>query len=125
MRFLLDQNQSPQLAAFLGRAGHDVVHVRDLALSEASDRLIMEVAVAQGRIVVSGDTDFGELLALSNASAPSVVLLRRQDHRRASEVAALILLNLDAVAVDLEAGAVVVFNEDRLRVRRLPFRPGR
>ena len=75
--------------------------------------------------MVSGDTDFGELLALSNASAPSVVLLRRQDHRRASEVAALILLNLDAVAVDLEAGAVVVFNEDRLRVRRLPFRPGR
>ena len=124
MRFLLDQNQSPHLAAFLGLAGHDVVHVRDLALSEASDRLIMEVAVAQGRIVVSGDTDFGELLALSNASAPSVVLLRRQDHRRASEVAALILLNLDAVAVDLEAGAVVVFDEDRLRVRRLPFRPG-
>ena len=94
-------------------------------MSEVSDRLIMEVAVAQGRIVVSGDTDFGELLALSNASAPSVVLLRRQDHRRASEVAALILLNLDAVAVDLEAGAVVVFDEDRLRIRRLPFRPVR
>lgn len=125
MRFLLDQNQSPRLVVFLGDGGHDVVHVRDLGLSEASDLTIMQVAVEQGRIVVSGDTDFGELLAKTNASAPSVILLRRQDHRRASEIAALVLVNLEAVAVDLDAGAVVVFDEDRLRIRRLPFRPDR
>ncbi len=74
-------------------------------------------------MIVSGDTDFGELLAIANVSAPSFVLFRRQGHRRASELAELLLLNLDAVAEDLASGAVVVFDRDRIRIRRLPFRP--
>ena len=123
MRFLLDQNQSPELVWRLSAVGHDVVHVRDLGLGEASDAYILEVARSADRIVVSGDTDFGDLLARSNASGPSVILLRRQDHRRAAEISALLLLNLDAVSSDLANGAVVVFDEDRLRVRSLPIRP--
>jgi predicted nuclease of predicted toxin-antitoxin system len=72
---------------------------------------------------VSADTDFGEPLAHSNAGEPSVILLRRQEGRRASEVAGLILANLDAVADDLAAGSFVVLDQDRVRVRSLPFRP--
>lgn len=121
MRFLLDQNQSPLLVGFLGQAGHDAVHVRDLDLHEAPDAELMEVAVADDRVIISADTDFGELLAMSNASGPSIVLLRRQDRRRAAEVAALLLLNLDGVAEDLKTGAIVVFDDDRVRIRRLPM----
>jgi predicted nuclease of predicted toxin-antitoxin system len=51
------------------------------------------------------------------------VLLRRQAQRRAHEIAALILANLDAVAEDLQSGAVVVLDEERIRIRRLPLRP--
>lgn len=68
------------------------------------------------------DTDFGELLAHSNADGPSVILLRRQEGRRASEIAALILANRAAIANDLDAGALVVIDDDRIRVRSLPFR---
>ena len=123
MRFLLDENQSPKLVDLLGAASHDVVHVRDVGLSGDADPVIMEAARRDERIIISGDTDFGELLARTNAAKPSLILLRRQDHRRASEIAALIVLNLEAVADDLDAGAVVVFGQDRIRVRQLPFRP--
>lgn len=74
-------------------------------------------------MIISGDTDFGELLARSNAAAPSLILLRRQQNRRAAEIAALLLANLEAIAEDVEASAIVVFDEDRLRIRRLPLRP--
>ena len=74
-------------------------------------------------MLLSSDTDFGELLARSNAAGPSVILLRRQDERRAAEIAALIVANLDAIADDLVAGALVVVDDDRVRVRTLPFRP--
>ena len=55
------------------------------------------------------------------ASTPSVILIRRLAGRRAAEQAAIILANLDQVAEDLTAGAIVVLHEDSLRVRRLPM----
>ncbi len=122
MRFLLDQNLSPLLVDLLGHRGHDVVHVRDLGLHKADDSELVTLAVAEDRIIVSADTDFGDLLASSNASRPSVLLLRRQDRRRAAEVAAMILLNLDSVAEDLATGAIVVLDQRRIRIRRLPIR---
>ena len=121
MRFLLDQNQSHLLIGLLAEAGHDAVHVRDLELSRADDNEILQRARDDHRVVLSADTDFGELLARSNASGPSVVLFRRQGQRRAVDVAALLLANLDAVADDLHRGAIVVVDAGRVRVRQLPF----
>jgi predicted nuclease of predicted toxin-antitoxin system len=68
------------------------------------------------------DTDFGELLATSNASLPSVVLFRRLG-RTADEQAAVLLLNLGDIADDLEAGAIAVITNNQIRLRRLPLRP--
>ena len=123
MRFLLDQNQSPELVEHLRSAGHDAIHVRSLGMSRASDNEIMVLADAEERILVSGDTDFGDLLASTNAASPSVLLLRRQEGRRAASIAALLLANLDTIGADLDAGAIVVIDEHRIRVRRLPISP--
>lgn len=123
MRFLLDENQSPLLVGFLAALGYESVHVRGRGLAGASDEALLDLAAGEGLVVVSGDTDFGELLARSTASVPSVILLRRQSGRRAEHVAALLAANLEAVRDDLDAGAIVVFDEDRIRVRNLPLRP--
>lgn len=111
----------PALAALLAEAGHDTVHVRDLDLSRASDERVMSRAVADDRVLVSSDTDFGELLARTNAGAPSLLLLRRQSGRRAAQIAGLIAANLDAIADDLQAGAIVALSDTRIRVRPLPL----
>lgn len=121
MRFLLDENVSPLVATHLVEAGHDAVHVRSLGLQRDADPVIMDRALVEGRILVSGDTDFGQLLAASGASRPSIILLRRETDRRASPQAALVLANLEQIAGDLEAGAVVVVEPNRIRVRRLPL----
>ena len=84
---------------------------------------VLAAARGEHRVVISADTDFGELLAASNADGPSILLLRRQQQRRAHEIASLILANLDQVAQDLKSGAVVVLDDDRVRIRSLPFRP--
>lgn len=123
MKFLIDNNLSPLLADALKAAGHDAVHLRGLGMQAATDHVVLEHARADERILVSADTDFGGLLARSGASTPSVILIRRLSGRRAAEQAAIILANLDQVAEDLTAGAIVVLHEDSLRVRRLPM-PG-
>ena len=83
----------------------------------------MARAEAEGRVVVSADTDFGAILARSGNRAPSVILFRMAGQRRAWSQAALVLANLPQVAGDLEAGALVVIEDGRVRSRRLPLIP--
>ncbi len=73
------------------------------------------------RVLIAADTDFGTLLARGGADRPSIMLIRRLAGRRATAQAVIILANLDAVADDLDSGAVVVLTEEWVRVRRLPI----
>jgi predicted nuclease of predicted toxin-antitoxin system len=92
-------------------------------MQAAPDPDVLERAAAEQRILLSADTDFGTLLARRRARTPSVLLIRRLSGRRAREQVAVVLANLDGVREDLEAGAVVVLTEDRIRIRRLPLLP--
>lgn len=123
MRFLIDNNLSFKIAAVLNDAGHDAVHVRDHVPPTASDETIMELARTLDRIVISADTDFGTLLARQQATTPSVLLVRRLLGRRVAEMGGIIAANVDPVAEDLKAGAIVVLTEDSVRIRRLPVLP--
>lgn len=120
MKFLIDNALSPEIAKLLTASGHDALHVRSLALHAAADEVIFRTAVEQARVLVSADTDFGTMLTLSRAPRPSVILLRHGVPRKPDEQALLLLTNLPSIAADLEAGAIVVFRENRIRIRRLP-----
>ena len=92
-------------------------------MQTASAPEVMDRAIDEGRILVSADTDFGTLLAKRQSTAPSVLLVRRIAERRVEDLAGILLANFEAIADDLEAGAVVVFGEDVVRIRRLPIAP--
>lgn len=124
MRFLIDNALSPVLAGELNGAGHEAIHVCDVNLGDAHDESIMRLAVAEERVVVSADTDFGTLLALHEERLPSIVLFRRGSPRRPEQQARLLLANLPSIEEELRRGAVVTFQSGRLRVRSLPIRRG-
>lgn len=123
MRLLIDANLSPRVAAQLADVGFAAIHVADVGLLTAADEAILEYASASQLVIVSADTDFGELLAASPGRArPSVVLLRSADHLTPDQQAALLAANLPSVADELETGALVSIARGRLRMRPLPIR---
>jgi predicted nuclease of predicted toxin-antitoxin system len=65
VRLLIDANLSPSIASRLREQGHEAVHVADIGMLSASDDKILAHAATSGQVIISADTDFGELLAVS------------------------------------------------------------
>lgn len=122
MRFLADMGVDPRIVDWLRGQGHDAVHLREQGLHRASDTAIFAKAIAEDRVVLTFDLDFGEILALAGTAVVSVVLFRLNNtrssfvqQRRAS------VLATDTEA--LQKGAIVVVEDGRHRVRDLPIVP--
>ena len=80
----------------------------------------MAVALSEERVLVTTDTDFGTILALTGAAGPNVLLLRGIEDSATGRVTAILDL-LPRIETELSQGAIVVLEEDRYRIRYLPI----
>jgi len=122
LKFLVDSAVSPLLAANLRGVGHDAIHTLEYSIVSSADKIVLARAASESRIVVTSDTDFGELLAQSGASQPSVILFRRSSGKPSDEFALLLLaLNNSEVREALTEGSIIVVDPHRVRIRKLPI----
>ncbi|MGH9387619.1 MAG: DUF5615 family PIN-like protein [Vicinamibacterales bacterium] len=111
---------SPKTVQFLKQLGHEAVHVRTLGLQRAQDPAIAERARADSSVVLTFDLDFGEVLALGVLDKPSVIIFRLADERADSVNHRLSVVLAERLA-DLESGALILVEDARYRMRRLPI----
>jgi predicted nuclease of predicted toxin-antitoxin system len=119
MRLLIDNNLPPSLVDAL--EDWDVVHAQQLGLQAAPDRVLFDLAAKEHRALVSMDGDFGTLLALLGAQAPSVVFIRRPDLPTAILLAPVLVKELPRFREIMVHGALLVFEQNRIRCRTLPL----
>lgn len=121
MKLLLDQGLPRGAAVILREAGFDAVHTGEIEMARAGDQEILARAAGERRVVVTLDSDFSMLLALSGAQGPSVIHLRLQG-LTGSMAASLIWSVVKEYAAALDQGVVVSLGEEgALRLRKLPI----
>jgi predicted nuclease of predicted toxin-antitoxin system len=120
MRFLADAGISPKTVEFLKQLGHAATHVRTLGMQRAPDAQVIALARTDGSVVLSFDLDFGDLLALGVTDKPSVILFRLADER-AESVNRRLSTVLNEQVTELESGALILVQDTRYRVRKLPI----
>ena len=121
MRFLADAGVSPKTVELLKQLGHEATHVRTLGLQRAPDAQVIQNARSDGSIVLTFDLDFGDLLALGVLDKPSAIIFRLADER-VDSVNRRLTTVLTERRSELESGALILVEDTRYRVRKLPIR---
>jgi predicted nuclease of predicted toxin-antitoxin system len=120
MRFLADMGVSMLVVEWLRASGHDAIHLRDQGLQKFPNGEIFQKAIREQRIVLTFDLDFGEIVAASGRSSVSVILFRLRN-TRADFVVQRLKAVLEQSTEELARGAVVLVEDGRHRVRRMPI----
>ncbi len=113
---------SPTVADWLTQRGHAAVHASNVGLARSADSEILLRAVKENEIVVTCDLDFPQLLALSEARGPAVILLRSGNYSDSQVLELLARILLSVSEQDL-LHSIIVADQKRLRRTRLPLKP--
>ena len=116
MKLLLDENLSPLHAQTLRELGHDAVSVTECGLSGADDSAVRTFAIENGRILVTLDADFANVLRYPPSGSLGVIRLRIHPPTEAG-VDALLRSAIPKLAqIDLD-GKLAIADNKRIRIR--------
>ena len=120
MKVLIDMNLSPSWVQALEDHGFQALHWSSVGDGGAADTVVLGWAKENGYVVFTNGLDFGAILALTRAAAPSVLQVRTQD-LSPDHLIDLVARGLRQHEAALERGALISIDEQRLRARVLPL----
>jgi predicted nuclease of predicted toxin-antitoxin system len=120
MRWLLDQGLPRSATKYLNDSGHDAIHTGDIGMASASDSSILKLAAVESRIIVTLDSDFHALLAVSGATKPSVTRIR-EEGLKGEALARIVSAIALQYEVALLSGCVMSYQDGKVRYRSLPL----
>jgi predicted nuclease of predicted toxin-antitoxin system len=120
MKFLADMGISQTVVRLLQELNYDAIHLRDQSLQRLPDTLIMAKAKSENRIILTFDLDFGDLLAFSGDSLPSVIIFRLEQ-AKPNYVMSKLNPVLTQCQNDLAEGSIIIIKDNGYRVRKLPI----
>jgi predicted nuclease of predicted toxin-antitoxin system len=113
-KFLVDVGVGRKVEGFLRKSGYDVKAVRDVN-SRARDTDILKLAVSEGRMIITMDKDFGELVYNSGMAHSGVLILRLED-AKGTDKADVVAKLLSDYSGEIE-NKFCVFQDGKLRIR--------
>jgi predicted nuclease of predicted toxin-antitoxin system len=115
MRFKLDENLSPSLAALFASSGHEAHSVIQQALGGKPDERVIEVCHREDRVLITFDLDFSNIQAYPPAQFSGIIVLRLASQANPTAEAAVRRL-LAHLSKEQPKGALWIVEDDRIRI---------
>lgn len=116
MKFLLDQSTDSRLLYYLRQLGYDARRIASDYPSGLPDQEVLAIAEAEGRILITDDRDFGELVFRLRLPHAGVIFFRLGNYVPLATKVERIMYVLTNYADQLDQFLVVT--RDRVRVGR-------
>lgn len=120
MKLLLDMNLSPDWLNVFSVAGLRAIHWSEVGAADAPDSALFTWAHRNGHVLFTHDLNFSAMLPIASGDSPSVFKVRTQDISPAAAGPRVVSV-LRRFEADLAAGALLVMDELRQRIRLLPL----
>lgn len=117
---LLDQGLPRSTATLLRSAGWDIKHVGELGMSRARDEEILRYARREGCAIVTLDADFHAIVAVENASGPTVIRIRIEG-LNGQAMTNLLTSMWARIEEHVARGAMITVTPHAIRIRHLPL----
>jgi predicted nuclease of predicted toxin-antitoxin system len=122
VKLLVDMNLSPAWVQLLAARGWEARHWSEVGAGNAPDAELIRWAREHNHVVLTQDLDFSQILFVTQATGPSVVLLR-VDNEFDDVTQHHIIAMIARAEEPLQNGALLTVSNNRARLRRLPVRP--
>jgi predicted nuclease of predicted toxin-antitoxin system len=116
MRFLADESIDQPIVAALRKAGYDVSYIAELEPG-LDDAAVLAKANQEGRLLLTADKDFGEMVVRQQSLGTGVILLRLAG--LSNQYKAALALRAIQENSDRLSGHLVVVRAERVRIRPL------
>lgn len=118
MKLLLDENVAESTVRLCRDLGYDVRYVKEEGWHGREDEELLQVAIAEGRVVLSFDKDFANLLKFPQEMHHGVIVIAMRDQRpkRVNERLSRLLPRF--ATLDL-TGKLVIVRDGDVRVREI------
>jgi len=120
MRILVDMNLSPRWAAEFRSRGIEASHWSQIGAANATDEEVLKWCALHAHVLFTHDLDFGDILAASGESRPSVVQIRSADMSPEAMLQQVSSV-LEQLSAELVQGVLVTIEPGRQRIRLLPL----
>ena len=118
MRFKVDESLHVEVADLLRTQQHDAFTVFDQGLHGREDRDIADMCRSEGRVLLSVDLDFSNILMFPPENYPGLIVLRLRKKGRAA-VRRVVTRVMDHLNKEPLVGRLWIVDERRIRIHHV------
>jgi predicted nuclease of predicted toxin-antitoxin system len=117
MKFLIDADVPRSVAKLLYSKSHDVLDIRDVTPFDVSDSAVYRLTKEQGRILITRDLDFSNILLYPPPANAGIIVLRTH-LLTVAEILEIVTDLLERIPEKDFLGSLTVARKGRYRIRR-------